>query len=113
MLSFEVSAIDIVLVISAIIILLLYLMKQTQPSTGSESDVKEKKTEARAKFRNLFGHKRVETSSQAGSFRCPYSFGYLKKIPKDGSIPEECYTCPQMMQCCAFSGEGSKELERE
>ncbi len=112
MLSFEVSAIDIVLVIAAIIILLLYLMKQTQPSTGSESGAKEKKIGVYAKFRNLFRDKRVETSSQVRYFRCPYNFGYLKKISKDGSIPEECYICPRMTQC-AFSGEGSKVFERE
>jgi len=30
---------------------------------------------------------------------CPYSFGYLKKRPKNTSIPEECMLCPDMMKC--------------
>jgi len=30
---------------------------------------------------------------------CPYSFGYLKKRPKNTAIPEECMLCPDMMKC--------------
>lgn len=30
---------------------------------------------------------------------CQYYFGYLKKIPKNASIPDECLTCPKITQC--------------
>ncbi len=30
---------------------------------------------------------------------CPHHLGYLAEIPKDASIPEECLTCPQMLEC--------------
>lgn len=30
---------------------------------------------------------------------CPHFFGYLKKRPKDSSIPEECLTCDKMIEC--------------
>lgn len=30
---------------------------------------------------------------------CPHHLGYLAEIPKDGSVPEECLTCPQMLGC--------------
>ena len=30
---------------------------------------------------------------------CPHQFGYLKKRPKNASIPESCLTCQRMIQC--------------
>ncbi|RLI20788.1 hypothetical protein DRO54_05345 [Candidatus Bathyarchaeota archaeon] len=30
---------------------------------------------------------------------CPYHFGYLKEKEKDLPIPEECLTCPRMLEC--------------
>lgn len=30
---------------------------------------------------------------------CPHHLGYLAEIPEDASIPEECLTCPQMLEC--------------
>ena len=30
---------------------------------------------------------------------CPYHFGYLKEKPKSTPIPEECLTCPKMVDC--------------
>ena len=36
---------------------------------------------------------------EKGSASCPHYFGYLARRPKRGSIPEECLTCPQMLEC--------------
>jgi len=30
---------------------------------------------------------------------CPYHFGYLKEHPKRSPIPNECLTCPKIMEC--------------
>jgi DNA-directed RNA polymerase subunit RPC12/RpoP len=30
---------------------------------------------------------------------CQHFFGYLKKRPKDSSIPEDCLTCEKMIEC--------------
>ena len=30
---------------------------------------------------------------------CQHYFGYLKKLPKNASIPDECLTCPKITQC--------------
>ncbi len=30
---------------------------------------------------------------------CPYYVGYLKKRPKDVPVPEECFTCIEMLDC--------------
>lgn len=35
--------------------------------------------------------------------KCPHSFGYLSKLPKGSSLPEECFLCPKVVECLAFS----------
>lgn len=30
---------------------------------------------------------------------CPHFFGYLKKIPKNSTIPDDCFVCPKMVEC--------------
>ena len=30
---------------------------------------------------------------------CPYHVGYLKKRPKNTPVPEECFTCVEMIDC--------------
>lgn len=31
--------------------------------------------------------------------KCQHFLGYLKKRPKDASIPDHCLTCPKMVEC--------------
>jgi len=31
--------------------------------------------------------------------KCSHEFGYLRNRPKDSSIPDECLTCPRILQC--------------
>lgn len=34
--------------------------------------------------------------------KCPYTLGYLSQHLKDGNIPEDCFTCRQLLKCaCA------------
>lgn len=101
MLSFDLSAIDLVLVIAAVIILLLYVIRPSQSSARSSPSVKEKRTGIRIKIFNIFRSKKIKASSQVSSFKCPYYFGYLNNISNESSIPEECYICPRMIQCAA------------
>jgi hypothetical protein len=41
-------------------------------------------------------------SLQARPPECRHFFGYLKKIPKNTSIPDECYGCPRMVDCLYY-----------
>jgi hypothetical protein len=34
---------------------------------------------------------------------CPFKFGYLKSLLKNKPIPEECFGCPQILECTALS----------
>jgi len=33
---------------------------------------------------------------------CPARFGFLHRLPRGGTIPEECYVCPQLVECLGF-----------
>jgi hypothetical protein len=110
MLSFELSVIDIVLVIAIIVILLLYAMKtpaknvveqkllhgKEKPSEESKTRVTMPKTSKRKEP--------VDESPGENSVKCPHHLGYLKTLPLGSTVPEECYVCPQMMRCL-FSSE--------
>ncbi|MFQ6074448.1 MAG: hypothetical protein ACE5KC_04425 [Candidatus Bathyarchaeia archaeon] len=30
---------------------------------------------------------------------CPHNFGYLKRLPEETAIPDECLVCPKILQC--------------
>jgi hypothetical protein len=51
-------------------------------------DDKEKKSK-KAFF--LFGERDFEG--------CPHKFGYLKSLRKNAPIPDECFGCPQILEC--------------
>jgi hypothetical protein len=34
---------------------------------------------------------------------CVHFFGYLRKIPKNASMPDECFGCPKMVECLYFN----------
>ena len=38
---------------------------------------------------------------------CPHFFGYLKKIPKNTTIPNKCFICPKMVECILKSADFS------
>lgn len=40
-----------------------------------------------------------EKKEESKEGACPYHFGYLKEKPKSSPIPEECLTCPKMLEC--------------
>ena len=35
---------------------------------------------------------------------CTFKLGYLKSMPKNKPIPDECFGCPQILECAALSG---------
>ena len=34
---------------------------------------------------------------------CPKFFGYLKRLSKNASIPDECFRCPKMVECLYYT----------
>ena len=108
MLSFELSVIDVVLIIAVVILMSFHIT-----GTPKESNVKpklsvetEKPFEKRmiknsvSKTTETKSSLRVRATEEESPGKCSHHFGYLSNISKDeDSIPEECYTCSSMMRC--------------
>lgn len=105
MVSFEFSIIDIVLMIAIVVLLVLYLTKSsTEPRAELKHSVKEEKTLEKPTVSVGAQKSSEETLLTKGvemerSAKCTHQFGYLKKRPKDASIPDECFTCPKYIRC--------------
>ena len=55
-----------------------------------ETQTKNKDKEAKKSFL-LFGERNFEG--------CPHKYGYLNSLPKNTPIPNECFGCPQIVEC--------------
>ena len=42
---------------------------------------------------------RLKKQSAEGFQNCVHQFGYLKDMPKNTPIPDECFGCPMVMRC--------------
>jgi hypothetical protein len=42
-----------------------------------------------------------ETNELPRIVECLHHFGYLKNLPKNSSIPDECFACANLIQCSA------------
>ena len=104
MLSFELSAIDLILVIAVVILLILYITKLSTKSTAEQKPnvdkrgSSEKPAAKAARFR-AEGEIRSPTHSPKDSAKCHHHFGYLKKLGKNAAIPDECLSCLKIMEC--------------
>ena len=107
MLSFELSAIDLILAIAVIILLVLYITRlsgrppvEERLLVRKESSSEKPVTEASVPEEE--GERPVSTQpkSQIDSEPCPFGFGYLSKLDREASIPDGCLRCPRVMDCC-------------
>jgi hypothetical protein len=44
----------------------------------------------------------IENQLPIAMKECPARFGFLHKLPRGGTIPEECYICHQLVECLGF-----------
>jgi len=95
MLSFELSAIDLILVIAVIVLLILYITKSST-KTATEEKPMPKITSLETETEGEVG---PPTPPPKKSVECPHHFGYLKKLGKNVAIPDECLSCSRMMTC--------------
>jgi preprotein translocase subunit SecF len=58
-------------------------LKETKRKTNKDEELK--------KSFFLFGERQFEG--------CPHKFGYLKSLRKNAPIPDECFGCPQILEC--------------
>ena len=91
MLSFELSAIDLILVISVVVLLILYLTKI--------SVKKYEKITLRKPTLEMPLQKISEPIQHRDFTECPRGFGNIKKLNKDNSVSERCLGCYRLMEC--------------
>jgi len=102
MLSFDISAIDVVLLIAVIVLLLLFItQKRSQSATESQLTIQDRggileKPETTSKpSKNKLSAKQSSMDFQ----KCIHHFGYLRNLPQNTSVPDECFGCPKVMRC--------------
>ncbi|MEM2111554.1 MAG: hypothetical protein QXX08_06720 [Candidatus Bathyarchaeia archaeon] len=93
-LSFEVSIIDVAMLIAIIVLFTLYLTNSSKEKTVSiiRKARPRKETAKRPNFQKDTSNKMKET------LECPHFFGYLKTREKKG-VPEECVGCTKLVEC--------------
>jgi hypothetical protein len=108
MLSFELSAIDLILAIAVIILLVLYITRlsarppaEDRRFVGKESSSEKRVTEAAVPDEEGERPVSAQPKSQTGSATCPFGFGYLSKLDRKASIPDGCLRCSRVMECCS------------
>jgi len=126
MFSFDVSAIDIVLVVAVIVLLFLYsaykksqtspteksytplvekpyvpiLEKPYAPTIGESQVIEEKPLqEENEVISKTFKKQNIAPKSSASPPNCLHNLGYLGSRPKNTPIPDECLGCLKVMQC--------------
>ena len=102
MLSFELSAIDIVLLVAVLILLSLYVTKRSEAPRAKSRSQEAETHETREKSKKTFEKQKSKTYTpqpQVGFQNCLHHFGYLKSLPKNTPVPDECFGCPQVMEC--------------
>ena len=106
MLSFELSAIDLILAIAVIVLLVLYITKSSAKSPTEEktlvvreSSPEEPVEEAATPEEEKKGLMSSKLQPQAGSASCPFGFGYLRKLDKEAPIPDGCLSCSRIVDC--------------
>jgi len=103
MLSFELSAIDLILAIAVIILLILYTTKSSTKTLAQEKPLIEEQGSKKPMMETMIPQEErkrlVSTQPQTDSRKCPYGFGYLTKLDKDASIPDKCLSCSRIMEC--------------
>ena len=101
MLSFELSAIDIVLLVAVLILLSLYVTKMREkPQNQLESKTEQQQFPTKPQKTKKEKKKTESPEEQTKTnFECAHHFGYLRNLPRNTPVPEECFGCPQVMQC--------------
>jgi len=103
MISFELSAIDLILVLAVMVLLMLYW---TKLSKIPEKQVLRRTTTKAA------SPERHAAKPQNSYAECPRGFGYIKKIGDDGSVSERCLGCYKIMECYGESEDVNPQLDQ-
>lgn len=108
MLSFELTVIDVVLIIAVVILMSFHITRtpkgsNVEPKLSVETEKPFEKRETKnavSKITETKSSLSARATDEESPEKCSHHFGYLSNISKDeDSIPEECYSCTSMMRC--------------
>jgi hypothetical protein len=91
MLTFELSAIDLILAVSVVILMVLYLTKIDPQYQEQASLLKQIKKNTK--------QKNLKVQIKSNYAECPRGFGNIKRISEDNSISDRCLGCYRIMDC--------------
>jgi hypothetical protein len=102
MLSFDLSAIDVVLLVAMLVLFLLIITQKRSPS-AAEPRLGTNDQERVLKMSKETGATTTERPLKMqpadGFQKCVHQFGYLRTMPKNTPIPDECFGCPKVLRC--------------
>lgn len=101
MLSFELSVIDIGLAIAVVVLFILFFtLRQGSSATKSELPVEGQKSTLEKLKVPVKNAKETSTTQPLTDFqKCVHHFGYLRNLPKNSAVPDECFGCPKVLRC--------------
>lgn len=91
MLSFELSAIDLILAIAVVVLLLMYITKMEQKYPDNTSFLK--------KIKKPRNEEKKPINVQNEYAECPRGFGTIRRIGEDNSVSDRCLGCYRIMDC--------------
>ena len=101
MLSFDITAVDVVLLIAVLVLFLLFIAQRRSQAV----------TETQLPYDRVETPEKPETTMQASKGkptvrhspedfqRCIHNFGYLRNLPANTPVPDECFGCTKAMRC--------------
>ena len=95
MLSFELSAIDIILTMSVVVLFILFITKKS-------AGIHEEKTFRQPKA-NTAPQESLPVVPQKDFRECPRGFGNIRTLGEDNSVSEKCLGCYRLMDCYSES----------
>ena len=90
MLSFDITAIDIILVIAVAVLLILYMKKLSM--------IPEKPL-VLSPLKEVPVHESRGSSSQMNCTECPRGYGNIRMLGADNSVSDKCLGCYMIMEC--------------
>ena len=67
--------------------------ERSKPVEAEDAEEAEEEAETIQKFK---------VDKTEDTVACAHHLGYLKRRPKNTPIPEECFTCPKMIDCMSY-----------
>lgn len=89
-----------VLILVTVTLYILILKKLAPKSISSEITPKQdSKVNDAKQTENLSENPSEAIQSKQTTFECSHHFGYLRTVPKNTPLPDECLGCPRIVKC--------------